>query len=408
MIQTQTGLKLIDLGGVRWIDDEQSAIYGTDGFQAPEIAADGPSVSSDLYTVGRTLAALSLDVKGFASTHKYRLPSPAQAPLLAAADAYHRLLRRATDPDPARRFVSAAELAEQLAGVLRESLAAADGSPRPAASTMFGPEPQSFGDADDAQLDPAWLAGSLPVPRARGTGGWRDTWRVAVEALAGAHVVAARDAFEVVYDRYPGEAAPKLAIAACAEYTAASASGSAAREAAALAARHYETVWRTDRSYLGAAFGLARARLVLGDRDGAVAALDGVPEGSHRHRAARTAAFRACLQTPPGALTQAGVTDLADRLERLELEPSVRGELTAGLLESVLSWLRASGTGRAASRRRSRAPVAGRVLGVALSERAVRRELERTYRVLAQQAEHRSDRIALVDLANRVRTRSWV
>lgn len=58
-------LKLIDLGGVRRIDDHDAAIYGTVGFQAPEIATAGPSVSSDLYTVVRTLAVLTLDLPGY-------------------------------------------------------------------------------------------------------------------------------------------------------------------------------------------------------------------------------------------------------------------------------------------------------------------------------------------------------
>ncbi len=37
LIQVGDALKLIDLGGVRRIDDEDSAIYGTVGYQAPEV-----------------------------------------------------------------------------------------------------------------------------------------------------------------------------------------------------------------------------------------------------------------------------------------------------------------------------------------------------------------------------------
>jgi serine/threonine-protein kinase PknG len=36
VIQTQEQLKLIDMGGVRRIDDDEGAIYGTVGYQAPE------------------------------------------------------------------------------------------------------------------------------------------------------------------------------------------------------------------------------------------------------------------------------------------------------------------------------------------------------------------------------------
>ena len=64
VIQTEEQLKLIDMGGVRRIDDDDSAIYGTVGYQAPEIATAGPSPSSDLYTVGRALAVLTFEFTG--------------------------------------------------------------------------------------------------------------------------------------------------------------------------------------------------------------------------------------------------------------------------------------------------------------------------------------------------------
>jgi serine/threonine-protein kinase PknG len=75
LIQQADSLKLIDLGGVRRIDDTQSAIYGTVGFQAPEIAEMGPSISSDLFTVGRTLATLCTDFRGYQSQYAFTLPS---------------------------------------------------------------------------------------------------------------------------------------------------------------------------------------------------------------------------------------------------------------------------------------------------------------------------------------------
>src|SRR4051794_22691959 len=65
MIQVGDGLKLIDLGGVRRVDDDTSPIYGTVGFQAPEVARDGCSVASDVYTVARTLAVLIFEFKGY-------------------------------------------------------------------------------------------------------------------------------------------------------------------------------------------------------------------------------------------------------------------------------------------------------------------------------------------------------
>jgi serine/threonine-protein kinase PknG len=142
VIQSEEQLKLIDLGGVRHIDGD-GAIYGTVGYQAPEIETEGPSPSSDLYTVGRALAVLTFDFAGYQGENKYRLPA-AEA-LLLQQESFARLLRRATLPDPKRRFQSTAEMAEQLTGVLREVLSVADGEPRPAFSGLFSPELRAVG-----------------------------------------------------------------------------------------------------------------------------------------------------------------------------------------------------------------------------------------------------------------------
>jgi serine/threonine-protein kinase PknG len=142
IIQSEEQLKLIDMGGVRYIDDD-GAIYGTVGYQAPEIENEGPSPSSDLYTVGRTLAVLTFEFTGF--QHQYRFQLPDNEPLLLRQESYARLLRRATHRHPARRFQSAGEMAEQLTGVLREVLAVDDGQPRPAFSGLFSPELRPVG-----------------------------------------------------------------------------------------------------------------------------------------------------------------------------------------------------------------------------------------------------------------------
>ena len=147
VIQTEEQLKLIDMGGVRGIDGD-GPIYGTIGYQAPEIGTDGPSVSSDLFTVARALAVLTFKFKDYQSSYKFTFPDG--VPLLEQQESFARLLRRATDADPDRRFGSAGEMAEQLTGVLREVLAVADGTPRPAFSTVFSPELQAIGTADDA------------------------------------------------------------------------------------------------------------------------------------------------------------------------------------------------------------------------------------------------------------------
>jgi serine/threonine-protein kinase PknG len=131
VIHAEEQLKLIDLGAVRRMGDDTSALYGTPGYQAPEdeLASAGPSIGSDLYTVGRSLAVLSFDFTGFSTRYARSLPDPADVPLLAEQESYYRLLRRATSTDPDRRFASAGEMAEQLTGVLREVLSIRDGVP---------------------------------------------------------------------------------------------------------------------------------------------------------------------------------------------------------------------------------------------------------------------------------------
>ena len=165
VIQTEEQLKLIDMGGVRRIDSDE-AIYGTVGYQAPEIEADGPTPSSDLYTVGRALAVLTFEFKGFQSTYKHSLPDG--VPLLAEQESFARLLRRATYQDPDRRFGSAGEMTEQLTGVLREVLAVADGTPRPAFSTLFSPEVLAVGTVlargDDPPQTPPDHGGAARPP----------------------------------------------------------------------------------------------------------------------------------------------------------------------------------------------------------------------------------------------------
>ncbi|HEY2578512.1 MAG TPA: tetratricopeptide repeat protein, partial [Streptosporangiaceae bacterium] len=174
VIQTEEQLKLIDMGGVRRIDDEDSAIYGTIGYQAPEIEEAGPTPSSDLYTVGRALAVMTFEFSGYQSTFAHSLPDPSTIPVLASHGSFLRALRRATGPDPDHRFDSADEMAEQLTGVLREVLAVSDGKPRPAFSSLFSSELQAIGvpslqhaDAGAAVLPVppvAEMAAGLPVP----------------------------------------------------------------------------------------------------------------------------------------------------------------------------------------------------------------------------------------------------
>ena len=136
----------------------------------------------------------------------------------------------------------------------------------------------------------------------------------------------------------PGELAPKLALGLAAE-------ASGERDAAA---RYFGVVWTTDRSYVSAAFGLARVRLAAGDRAGAVDVLAAVPETSSHHVAAQVAAIRARITAPdPAAVSAADLTEAGARMERLRLDAVVRHTLTAEILQAGLALVqRGTGHGR--------------------------------------------------------------
>jgi len=170
VIQVQDSIKLIDLGGVRRMDDNDSPIFGTVGYQAPEVATIGPSVASDLFTIGRTLLVLTSEFRGYQSTYEFTLPPVDQMPLFAEYDSLYRLLLKCCARDPSDRFISADELRLQLLGVLREVV----GSQQPgiaqgsATSLLFEPPTVSGNSFDWHQLprlrpdttDPqfSWLA----------------------------------------------------------------------------------------------------------------------------------------------------------------------------------------------------------------------------------------------------------
>ena len=152
LIQVGDAVKLIDLGGVRRLDDDDSAIYGTAGYQAPEVPHVGPSVASDIYTIGRTLAVLAMEFRGYQTTYVASLPPVDETPLFRQHDSFYRLLLKACAPDPADRFVSADELRVQLLGVLREVVAAGrEGAAEHSTSSLLFDVPTVADDSLDWQ-----------------------------------------------------------------------------------------------------------------------------------------------------------------------------------------------------------------------------------------------------------------
>ncbi len=195
-------------------------------------------------------------------------------------------------------------------------------------------------------------------------------------------------AFEAVYDELPGEIAPKLALAVSAE-----AVGDYFK-----ASRLYELVWRTDHSYVSAAFGLARVYLAQGGRRSAIEVLESVPASSTHHVAAQVAAIKIKTQfvDGPHQLTEAELVQAAEQLDRLDLDVERRTRLEAEVLEAAFEWLRSG----------QRPNQGGTILGTPLAERDLRFALERRYRTLARLADDSQTRIALVDRANAVRPRT--
>ncbi len=167
---------LIDLGAVAPIGGH-GRLYGTPGFQAPEIVETGPQVATDIYSIGRTLAVLTVDMPMAGGQYLPGLPDVRDVPLFSENPSFHLLLARATAVDPDERFASTAEMTTQLLNVLRETVAVHTGVPRPALSTVFTPPRTTFGtelllapvDAffepdQTAFYDPVDIAAALPVP----------------------------------------------------------------------------------------------------------------------------------------------------------------------------------------------------------------------------------------------------
>src|SRR4029453_2969452 len=94
-MRTRHSVKLIDLGGVFRIGDSQSTIFGTPGYQAPEVADTGPTVASALYTVARTLSILCSDFTGFQDMYRFSFPDQESVPLYAECDSLYKFLERA-------------------------------------------------------------------------------------------------------------------------------------------------------------------------------------------------------------------------------------------------------------------------------------------------------------------------
>ena len=465
-------IKLIDLGGARKIDDPDGDIYGTIGYAAPE-AGEGPTIVSDLFTIGRTLAVLVTNISGFSTEHQYTLPSAQSDPVFSKQESLYRFLLKATAAAADDRFQTAEEMAEQLLGVLREIVAVETNTPRPATSLLFDGDrlavtaggdfspiepsylhlPNLLIDAKDlgfnvvlnasmtADLDlrieqlqqvvkqlPTSIEAKLRLANSlidrggkfttdRGVSkfledfteaeilldrvaqqdawDWRVDWYRGKSLLAQNHAQRSQAAFDRVYFDLPGELAPKLAFAISAEQG----------QNYQLAAQMYELVERTDLNYPTSAFGLARCRLMQGNRHAAVAALQQVPPTSNLHTRAKVEIARILVDRQlPVALnspkhpqpTIAELKSANQTVEALTLEGIEKHRLDRQVLETALTLL----TSKAITAQKDLA-----ILGQPLEEVKLRQGLEKVLRSMAHLSTG-DEKIMLVDEANRVRPKT--
>ncbi len=440
IVQQGESIKLIDLGAVRRIDDLDSDVYGTVGYQAPEVATDGPSVASDIYTIGRTLATLVLDFRGNTTTYAAALPPVADTPVFQRYDSFYRLLAKACALDPSDRFATADELRAQVIGVLREVVAidrgagGGSGTAHSAASVLFeapvadvAARALAWNELPALRIDEhdpmtPWLAGvNVADPRARLTAlarapeqsvevrlaiahaaievgqdqavervlgqilehdpwEWRAAWLGGLRELSRGDVAKATASFNAVYGQVPGELAPKLALATACEL-------SGEFDVAEVL---YGICARTDANYTApSAFGLARIAIGRGDVDAALTALDLVAPTRASYAEARQQRAEFLIGSGRGlpalADAMAGIDDVAIP------EPD-RARLKTTVWSRALAAVRADG------------PKPDVVIaGVQADEAPLRDALEQGYRELARLTESREIRIDLVDRANEVR-----
>jgi serine/threonine-protein kinase PknG len=439
-------VKLIDMGGVRRLDDLGGDIYGTKGYSAPE-ATDSPSIPSDLYTVARTLTVLIMDFK-FTSTYEFSLPKPEEQALFQKYDSLYLWLLRATQTDPDDRFQTADEMAEQLLGVLREIVAADTGTARPADSTIFLPassDSQIPIDSIDYRLLPglrvdpfdqaanAILSAGTSTPEIRlkayelaakkfpesveaqlraaeiriGMGSyteadvilaavekhdpfeWRVSWYRGCARLAAKRGKEAAQAFDRVVAELPGELAPKLAVAMAAEL-----SGDFQR-----AARYYDTVSRTDPGISVAVFGLARCLRQMRNRAGAASAYTRIPNTSSRYIEAQMLMARTLFHPDSGDPAEQDLLQASAALQALQIDSRELHELAAELLLAAVTQVEAKRLSSAGS---------GTILGQPMDSTSLRFGVERELRACARFARTPDERIDLVDRANRERPRTLV
>jgi serine/threonine-protein kinase PknG len=443
MVEEET-VKLIDLGAVRQVDSTGGDIYGSKGYTAPE-AHDAPTPVSDLYSAARALAIMvaSFDFQG---KYEKSLPPAAECDVFQTNEALYRFLLKGTRNKPEERFQTAAEMTEQLVGVLYSILGESSDLGR-IESALFESDsdrltsdsakqhrtdglPRLKVDKDDAAANVILAAGAVSDPDRRrlmferalkqhptsmelklrlidelvtlgktamaeemlagvqkeAPTDWRIAWYRGRALLAQGRVQETLQAFQAILDELPGELAPRQAIARTHE------------EAGNLgdAIAYYDAVSRADSTFVSAAIGLARCLEKKGDRAEAAAAYRRVPSTSSRYAQAQMALARLLVRGDPS------LDDLVQAAAAIE---SLEG-LAEGIDVHVLRAELFAAAAKRANASNKDSNIA--FLKVRLSRQDLLRAAEHEYRTCARIAGTKDERYKFVDKANEVRPLTFI
>jgi serine/threonine-protein kinase PknG len=443
-------VKLIDMGGVRRIDDPDGDIYGTAGYSAPD-AGSGPTVTTDLFTIARTLAILVTTIPDFSSNNRYILPG--DLPVFIKYESLYRWLMKATAEHPDDRFQTAEEMASQLLGVLHEAVALDTQKSQPFKSQLFGgdlmannhsgellarvlpnyqhlplhqmlPSDPAFQDLMNVSGDihqqhkicqelvkkyPSSIEAKLRLVKTEVDLGcidfteinqhlqeieqadpwdWRIPWYRGRAALAHQDYQLAIDCFNFVYADLPGEVAPKLALAMAMEL----------HGDYAVANRLYQRVCQIDPSYHTAVFGLARCLYASQKRSEAVQALSLITQTASLFPKSRVEAVNLMIGQDYGAPNLNDLQTARNALPGTPISELERCQLSEQILQRALEVKQAGAI----------LPVGHSSLPPWLhEEKSTRQELEAVLRSMARLS-NGEERVALVDRANRIRPRTWL
>ncbi len=449
-------IKLIDLGGVRRLDDPDGDIYGTIGYTAPE-AGEGPTVASDLFTIGRTLAVLLTNITGFTKEHLYSLPSPQEAPLFAEQESLYRFLLKATAEQADDRFQSAEEMADQLLGILREIVAKQTGTPQSTTSQFFGGDRLSLSGINP--LEPLNLGiAQLPEPTIPATD---PAFSDLIKYIGIRDLSQRLQGLNTVVERYPNSRAAQFKLIETLQdidddsrsntsmklvnsqldalqaadpwdwrlawyrgrshllkhdFTAAQecfdqvyfdlpgelapklgfAIAAEANGKWQIAQTLYDIISATDSNYPSAALGLARCLLHRSDRTAAVKALERIPATSNVYPRARVEITRALINRQTALPGAAELKAASQTVNAIALDTSDRHRLSQQVFETALTLV---------TEKRVQADRQVDILGQPLDEINLRLGLEKLLRSMAHLAIG-EEKIRLVDEANRVRPKT--